>query len=66
MDWNLIWEYFGNFNDREFFQILVMTCFVFGIPLAIGIFARVIGWSVKQLRDCHRILDESASVNRVT
>ncbi len=49
--------------DHKVFRILVMTCFVFGIPLAIGIVARVIGWSVNQVRDCYKILDDSASIN---
>ncbi|QDU06971.1 hypothetical protein [Gimesia aquarii] len=66
MDWNAIWEYFGNFNDREFFRIFVMACFVIGVPLTIGIAARTVGWSVKQIRYCQKLIDENSSADRVT
>ena len=56
MDWHLLWDYFGNFDDREGFRMLVILMFVFGIPIAIGLLAKVVAWSARQVAQCRRVL----------
>lgn len=51
-----LWDYFGNFDDREGFRILVLTMFLFGVPLAIGVWAKVVVWATRQVRHCQQVL----------
>jgi hypothetical protein len=51
-----LWQYFGNFDDREFFRIVVIAGFLFGIPLAIGLLAKLVAWSARCVAQCRDIL----------
>jgi len=53
MNWQLLWDYFGNFNDGEAFRIATILLFMFGIPVVIGLLAKTIAWSAKHVALCY-------------
>jgi hypothetical protein len=57
----LLWNYFGEFDDREGFRILILLCFAFGVPLAVGLWCKVVTWSVRQVRCCRQYLGNPSS-----
>lgn len=62
MNWHDLWNYFGNFDDREFFRMMVIVAFLFGIPVTVGLLAKVVGWSVNQVRRCHAVIHNPAAL----
>lgn len=55
------WQYLGNFDDGEGFRILVLLMFLFGTPVVIGVWAKVVVWAARQVRTCQRVLAASQS-----
>lgn len=64
MNWELLWDYFGNFNDREAFRILTAAAFLFGVPLTIGLFCKTVAWSVAQVAACRESLCDHSTKRR--
>ena len=59
MNWQALWDYFGNFNNHnshEGLRVFTILVFVFGIPVAIGLLAKTIVWSARQVVLCRNVL----------
>lgn len=56
MNWQTLWDYFRNFDDAEGFRVFTILVFVFGIPVAIGLLAKTIAWSARQVAICRDVL----------
>ncbi len=52
----VLWNYFGDFDHNEAARIFVLLTFAFGLPLAIGLWCKVVTWSVRQARQCQQYL----------
>jgi hypothetical protein len=52
-----LWHFLGEFDDRDGFRVLVLLMFLFGTPLVIGIWAKVVVWSTRQVRTCQHVLE---------
>lgn len=56
-----VWQFLGNFDDRDAYRILVLLMLLFGAPIVIGIWAKVVVWATRQVRACQRVLQGEAS-----
>jgi hypothetical protein len=56
-----VWNFLGEFDDRDGFRVLVFLMFLFGTPLVIGIWAKVVVWAARQVRTCQRALEREAT-----
>lgn len=56
-----LWDYFGQFDDREAFRVFVILCFAFGLPLVIGLWCKIVIWSTRQCRLCQQYLSTSSN-----
>ena len=61
MNLQIVWEYFGSFNDSEFSRILVLLMFVIGIPLVVGVTANLWVWAIQRVRTACRLLQEQST-----
>lgn len=64
MSLEILWEYFGRFNDREAARIAVMLMFVMGAPLVVGITAKLWIWAVRQVRSAARYVPDNPEITR--
>jgi hypothetical protein len=52
-----VWQFLGDFDDRDGFRVLVFLMFLFGAPIVIGIWAKVVVWATRQVRTCQQLLE---------
>jgi len=65
MDMQLVWDYFGNFNDAEGSRIFVLLMFVIGTPLVVGFAAKLWIWAIRQVRAASRLLEEPPEIGHL-
>ena len=56
-----VWQFLGDFSDRDGYRLLILLMFLFGAPLVIGIWAKVVVWATRQVRTCQQVLEQDAT-----